>query len=38
LTHTSTLTTSGVYLHCSRRICGGELERAGVMAKIERAL
>jgi len=38
LTHSSTQTTSEIYLHCSAEDLRGELERAGVMAKIERAL
>jgi len=38
LTHSSIQTTSEIYLHCSPEDLRGELERAGVMAKIERAL
>jgi integrase/recombinase XerD len=38
LTHSSTLTTSQTYLHSSPEDLRAELERAGVMARIERAL
>ena len=38
LTHSSIQTTSEIYLHCSPEDLRAELERAGVMAKIEQAL
>ncbi len=38
LTHSSIQTTSEIYLHSSPEDLRAELERAGVMAKIERAL
>jgi integrase/recombinase XerD len=38
LTHSSIQTTSAIYLHCSPEDLRGELERAGVMATIDRAL
>jgi integrase len=38
LTHTSVRTTSETYLHSSPDDLRGELERAGVMAKIDRTL
>jgi len=38
LTHSSIQTTSEIYLHSSPQDLRAELERAGVMAKIEQTL